>query len=120
MRTMLAILMLAALVGAAAPAGAQGGGAPATVPAADAGAAPDATTSVDDILAGEEDVLAGTTYSYDPGSRRDPFRSLLAAKNKAEQKRPGVDWVRPSELLASRSARVAGRGIDFQLNSAGV
>jgi hypothetical protein len=86
MRTMLAILMLAALVGAAAPAGAQGGGAPATVPAADAGAAPDATTSVDDILAGEEDVLAGTTYSYDPGSRRDPFRSLLAAKNKAERK----------------------------------
>ena len=58
---------MAALVGAAAPAGAQGGGAPATVPAADAGAAPDATTSVDDILAGEEDVLSGTTYSYDAG-----------------------------------------------------
>jgi hypothetical protein len=26
----------------------------------------------------------------------------------------GVEWVRPSELMASRSARVAGRGIDFQ------
>ena len=25
-----------------------------------------------------------------------------------------MEWVRPSELLASRSARVAGRGIDFQ------
>lgn len=48
---------------------------------------------------------------------RDP--SLTKAKagavdQKAERKRPGVEWVRPSELLASRSARVAGRGIDFQ------
>ena len=66
------------------PAGAQTAGSPA--PAADATAAPEATTSVDDILASEEDVLAGTTYSYDPGSRRDPFRSLLAAQNKAERK----------------------------------
>ncbi len=35
-----------------------------------------------------------------------------AAKKKKE--RPGVEWVRPSELLVSRSGRVAGRGIDFQ------
>ena len=46
------------------------------------------TTSVDEILAGEEDVLAGTAYSYDPGNRRDPFRSLLAAKNRVERKGP--------------------------------
>ena len=46
------------------------------------------TTSVDEILAGEEDVLAGTVYSYDPGNRRDPFRSLLAAKNRVERKGP--------------------------------
>ena len=26
----------------------------------------------------------------------------------------GVEWVRPSDLLVSRSARLAGRGIDFQ------
>jgi hypothetical protein len=48
---------------------------------------------------------------------RDPSlteKTAEAAKDKAEQKRPGVEWVRPSELLASRSARVAGRGIDFQ------
>ena len=71
------------------PAGAQGpdAGAPAESADADTGqGAPDSTTSVDDILAGEEDVLAGTTYSYDPGSRRDPFRSLIAAKNKAERR----------------------------------
>ncbi len=30
------------------------------------------------------------------------------------KKARGVEWVRPSDLLASRSARVAGRGIDFQ------
>ena len=77
-------LLTMGLTLAALPAGAQTAGSPA--PAADAAAAPEATTSVDDILASEEDVLAGTTYSYDPGSRRDPFRSLLAAQNKAERK----------------------------------
>lgn len=34
----------------------------------------------------------------------------VAKKNK----RRGVEWVRPSELLASRGGRIAGRGIDFQ------
>lgn len=48
---------------------------------------------------------------------RDPSLSKTkarAAESDAERRRPGVEWVRPSELLASRSARVAGRGIDFQ------
>jgi hypothetical protein len=71
-----------------APAGAQA--TPGTVPGAGPEAAPaaqgPATTSVDDILAGEEDVLSGSTYSYDPGSRRDPFRSLLIGKDKTERK----------------------------------
>ncbi|SER92573.1 hypothetical protein SAMN05443377_11910 [Propionibacterium cyclohexanicum] len=35
----------------------------------------------------------------------------VAAKKKA---RPGVEWVRPSELLVSRGGRIAGRGINFQ------
>ena len=87
----LTTIILAVFAFAAPPADAQAAGAPATPPgaapdAAAASPAPEATTSVDDILAGEEDVLAGTTYSYDPGSRRDPFRSLLAAKNKTERK----------------------------------
>lgn len=63
--------------------------------APEASAAPEApaegqaeTTSVDEILASEEEVLAGTAYSYDPGNRRDPFRSLLAAKNRVERKGP--------------------------------
>lgn len=83
---LIAVLFAAVVVLAGPPVGAQAAGAPASAPAAGAPATPEATTSVDDILAGEEDVLAGTTYSYDPGSRRDPFRSLLAAKNKTERK----------------------------------
>lgn len=37
-----------------------------------------------------------------------------AAAGEAKKKVPGVEWVRPTELLASRSGRIAGRGIDFQ------
>ncbi|MDC7802336.1 hypothetical protein PP359_00215 [Sphingomonas sp. BLCC-B65] len=42
---------------------------------------------------------------------RDPS---LTATRTAARRRSGVEWVRPSELLVSRSARIAGRGIDFQ------
>ena len=84
---LLTVLLLSGFSWAVQPAGAQSPGAPAAAPPAGAGAETEAaTTSVDDILAGEEEVLAGTTYSYDPGSRRDPFRSLLAAKDKSERK----------------------------------
>ncbi|MFT3889017.1 MAG: hypothetical protein QM713_12765 [Arachnia sp.] len=46
---------------------------------------------------------------------KDP--SLAVAKDEAaaaKAKARGVEWVRPSELLVSRSGRIAGRGIDFQ------
>jgi hypothetical protein len=47
---------------------------------------------------------------------RDPSltKKTEATTDEAKKKRPGVEWVRPSELLASRSGRIAGRGIDFQ------
>lgn len=47
---------------------------------------------------------------------RDPSLTKKAAETATEEarKRPAVEWVRPSELLASRSARIAGRGIDFE------
>lgn len=39
--------------------------------------APD-TGGIDEILEGEEEVLSGSGgFSYDPGNRRDPFKSLL-------------------------------------------
>lgn len=43
---------------------------------------------------------------------KDP--SLVVKDEAAKAKARGVEWVRPSELLVSRSGRIAGRGIDFQ------
>ncbi|QPE05478.1 hypothetical protein IT882_05485 [Microbacterium schleiferi] len=40
--------------------------------------------------------------------------SLVAKDEVAKAKAHEVEWVRPSELLVSRSGRIAGRGIDFQ------
>lgn len=42
---------------------------------------------------------------------RDP--SLTAGKSGPQVGR-GIEWVRPSDLIAASSARAAGRGIDFQ------
>lgn len=46
---------------------------------------------IDDILQGEEEVLAGEVgegYSYDPGNRRDPFLSLLLRTQLRQQDQP--------------------------------
>jgi len=55
--------------------------APQASPAAAEKAAGDdsGAASIDRILEGEEEVMQGTGYSYDPGNRRDPFKSLLIA-----------------------------------------
>ena len=47
--------------------------------------------AIDELLARDEEVLSDPgTYSYDPGARRDPFRSLLARRtNESEaEERP--------------------------------
>ncbi|MEM1176858.1 MAG: hypothetical protein AAGM22_00820 [Acidobacteriota bacterium] len=49
--------------------------------------------AVDDLLKAEEEVLsAPETYTYDPGARRDPFRSLLQRRDQNDdqgrQERP--------------------------------
>lgn len=45
----------------------------------------------------------------------DPSQQKTAAGTEAAKKaRPGVEWVRPTELMLSRSGRVAGQGIDLQ------
>lgn len=53
---------------------------------------------------GEASVLA---RHRDPSLTKDTTEA-------AKKQRPGVEWVRPTDLIASRSARIAGRGIDFQ------
>jgi len=58
--------------------------------------------AVDDLLAQDEEVLASPdAYSYDPGARRDPFRSLLQKRTQEEvrQERPeGVPGLLIAEL----------------------
>lgn len=45
---------------------------------------------------------------------RDPsLVTPLTEPEAAKTMRPTVEWVRPTDLMASRSARMAGRGIDF-------
>jgi len=43
---------------------------------------------VDQILKDKEDLIAGKRFSYDPGGRRDPFRSLLEAVSHFKGPRP--------------------------------
>ena len=51
------------------------------------------TGDIDEILQGEEEVLSGNGFSYDPGNRRDPFKSLLAAPDRPEIRGPRPEGV---------------------------
>ncbi len=74
------------------PAAAPAAAGPADKPPADTAGAPAApeggANTIDQILEGEEDVLQGNGYTYDPGTRRDPFKSLLVAQDKAKVSGP--------------------------------
>lgn len=56
---------------------------PAPAPAGEPAKAPD-DTAVEQILRQQEALITGARFEYDPGNRRDPFRSLL------EDLRPGA------------------------------
>jgi Tfp pilus assembly protein PilP len=49
--------------------------------------------NIDEILQGEEEVLSGSSFSYDPGNRRDPFKSLLAAPDRPELRGPRPEGI---------------------------
>jgi hypothetical protein len=49
--------------------------------------------NIDEILQGEEEVLSGSGFSYDPGNRRDPFKSLLAAADRPQIRGPRPEGV---------------------------
>ena len=85
MRRAIAVALFAALF--AVSAGAQQAPPPEPVPA-EQGVATDPGARIDEILEGEEAVLQGLTYSYDPGNRRDPFKSLEVGQNRPELKGP--------------------------------
>lgn len=48
---------------------------------------------IDEILAGDEAVLEGGGFTYDPGDRRDPFKSLLLARDNDEPQGPRPEGV---------------------------
>jgi hypothetical protein len=48
---------------------------------------------IESILAAEEEMLAGGGYSYDPGERRDPFKSLLQAREPTELRGPRPEGI---------------------------
>jgi hypothetical protein len=49
--------------------------------------------NIDEILQGEEEVLSGSGFSYDPGNRRDPFKSLLTGPDRPEFRGPRPEGV---------------------------
>ena len=51
------------------------------------------TGDIDEILQGEEEVLSGNGFSYDPGNRRDPFKSLLTKPDRLELRGPRPEGI---------------------------
>lgn len=70
---------LALLLAAAAPAFAQEAEEP--PPAGEVPGDEPTVPDIDAILEGEEEALGDAGYTYDPGGRRDPFRSLLETQD---------------------------------------
>lgn len=48
---------------------------------------------IDQLLGGEEEILAGGGYSYDPAGRRDPFKSLLVVSEVPDLRGPRPDGI---------------------------
>ena len=60
-------------------------------------------SGIEQILRGEEEVLEGKLFSYDPAGRRDPFRSLLEGfeemeEGPAQARPPGLPGMMIGEL----------------------
>lgn len=64
---------------------------PADAPAPDTEVTPG--PDIDQILEGEEEVLSGNGFTYDPGNRRDPFKSLLVEQQPREFRGPRPDGI---------------------------
>jgi hypothetical protein len=59
----------------------------------DAAAPSSGSGDIDEILQGEDEVLSGNGFSYDPGNRRDPFKSLLAGPERTELRGPRPEGI---------------------------
>ena len=64
--------------------------APAPAPGEETPQGPD----IDQILEGEEEVLSGGgSFTYDPGNRRDPFKSLLSGPERPQLRGPRPEGI---------------------------
>jgi hypothetical protein len=84
------------------------------------GAPPPDMGNIDQILEGDEDVLSGNGFTYDPGNRRDPFKSLLIAADKPEFRGPrpeGIPGLLIEEIDLKGIYRTS-RGYVAQVNAA--
>lgn len=75
---------------------------------------------IDEILEGEEEVLGGGGYTYDPGERRDPFKSLLNARDRPELRGPrpeGIPGLLIDEIVVTGIFRT-GQGWIAQVQAA--
>jgi hypothetical protein len=75
---------------------------------------------IDQLLEGEEAILAGEGYSYDPGNRRDPFKSLLVATELPEFRGPrpeGIPGLLIDEVILTGIFKTEG-GFAAQVQSA--
>jgi hypothetical protein len=104
--------------------GAAGARPPAPAPASPGAPAIGSPTpdmgNIDQILEGDEEVLAGgSAFTYDPGNRRDPFKSLLIAPDRPEFRGPrpeGVPGLLIDEIDLKGIFRTA-RGYVAQVNA---
>ncbi|HIZ36703.1 MULTISPECIES: hypothetical protein [Micrococcales] len=66
----------------------------------------------------EDPEKAGTPEAVQAARVAQRNRSGKATIADSARRARGVEWVRPTDLLARRSATVAGRGIDFEVELA--
>jgi hypothetical protein len=83
------IALVALLVGAAAVSAQEAAAEPEQVSPPSA----EDTSRIDEMLEEDEAVLEGLMTTYDPGNRRDPFRSLLAPAPRPELRGPRPEGV---------------------------
>jgi len=111
-----ALVVAGTIVLAPAPATAQEGGEAAgeppqvEEPSGFEVAEPGDMEAIDDILEGEIEVLGGAAHSYEPGDRRDPFRSLLVRGESPDERGPrpeGIPGLLIDELRLSGIYRTA-------------
>jgi hypothetical protein len=103
----LAALALAAVPAAAQSAAGDQAAASDNPPAATQEATPSPLPSLEDVdqlLGGEEQVLSGGAATYDPGDRRDPFKSLLVVTEQPALRGPrpeGIPGLLIDEVVVS-------------------